>query len=148
MHRDAVAVDPYRGEVVERITWDDYPWPAQMRELGVELHTGTLFGLANQILLALFAVATVVLIVIGYRMWWKRSPYRGQLPSAPPRALRQAGAPVVVVVGLLVAGIGILLPVLGVSLVLFLVADAVVNAVRRRRARVPVPTQRPGSAGH
>ncbi|OLT20331.1 hypothetical protein BJF78_35635 [Pseudonocardia sp. CNS-139] len=91
VQKDAVAVDPYTGEVTGRVGWDDYPLLAQLRVAGTDLHTGVLFGLANQILLAAFAVATIVLIVVGYRMWWKRSPYRGQLPAAPPRALRGLG---------------------------------------------------------
>jgi uncharacterized iron-regulated membrane protein len=133
IHRSAIAVDPYTGRITEHIGWDDYTRLAQIRTLGVELHTGTLFGLANQILLALFAVATIVLIAGGYRMWWKRSPYRGQLPPAPLPALRQIPRPVGAVAVLLAVALGWYLPTFGVSLAVFVLVDIVINAIRRRR---------------
>jgi uncharacterized iron-regulated membrane protein len=134
VHRTAIAVDPYTGRVTEHIGWDDYPLMAQVRTLGVELHTGTLFGLANQILLAVFAIATIVLILGGYRMWWKRSPYRGQLPPAPQAALRQIPRPLGVVAVLAAVALGWYLPMFGLSLAAFVLLDVVINAIRRRRA--------------
>ena len=133
VHRAAVAVDPYTGRITEHIGWDDYPLLAQIRTLGIELHTGTLFGLANQILLAVFAVTTIVLIAGGYRMWWKRSPYRGQLPPAPLPALRQLPRPLGAVAVLVAVALGWYLPMFGVSLAAFVVVDIVINAIRRRR---------------
>ena len=132
VHRDAVAVDPYTGRITEHIGWDDYPLLAQIRTLGIELHTGTLFGLANQILLAVFAVTTIVLIAGGYRMWWKRSPYRGQLPPAPLPALRQLPRPLAALAALVAVALGWYLPMFGVSLAAFVVVDIVINAIRRR----------------
>lgn len=133
VHRTAVAVDPYSGRITEHIGWGDYPLLAQIRTLGIELHTGTLFGLANQVLLAVFAVATIVLIAGGYRMWWKRSPYRGQLPPAPLPALRQVSRPLGAVAVLVAVVLGWYLPMFGASLVAFVLVDIGINAVRRRR---------------
>jgi uncharacterized iron-regulated membrane protein len=134
VHRTAVAVDPYTGRITEHIGWGDYPLLAQIRTLGIELHTGTLFGLANQILLAVFAVATIVLIAGGYRMWWKRSPYRGQLPPAPLPALRQLPRPLAAVAVVVAVALAWYLPMFGLSLAAFVVADFVIDAIRRRRA--------------
>jgi uncharacterized iron-regulated membrane protein len=133
VHRAAVAVDPYTGRITEQLGWDDYSRLAQIRTLGTELHTGTLFGLANQVLLAVVAVATIVLIVGGYRMWWKRSPYRGQLPPAPLPALRQLPRPLGVLAVLVAAALGWYVPMFGVSLAAFVVVDMMINRVRRRR---------------
>ncbi|MGE3289382.1 MAG: PepSY-associated TM helix domain-containing protein [Pseudonocardia sp.] len=135
--RDVIAVDPYTGAVTERVGWADYSFLAQLRTLGVEAHTGALFGLANQILLALLAVATIVLIVVGYLMWWgKRSPYGG-LPPAPLPALRQLTHPARAAVLLVIAVLGYVVPAFGISLVGFLLVDLAINAVRRRRASRP-----------
>jgi uncharacterized iron-regulated membrane protein len=136
IRKDSIAIDPYTGGVTERIRWDDYPILAQVRELGVQLHTGTLFGLANQILLALLMIATVVLIIGGYRMWWKRSPYQGQLPPVPPPALRQLTSSVGVPVVLATVVLGWLMPAFGISLAAFIVVDLVVGAVRERQERL------------
>lgn len=133
VHRGAIAVNPYTGAVTERISWADYPVLAQLRLLGVELHTGTLFGLANQILLALLMVATIVLIAVGYVMWWKRSPYQGQWPPAPPPALRELARPVRLAVVLIAVALGWLLPQFGITLAAFVLLDIAINAVRRRR---------------
>jgi uncharacterized iron-regulated membrane protein len=132
VHRDAITVDPYTGRVTEQIGWDDYSLLAQIRTLGIELHTGTLFGLANQILLAVVAVATIVLIAGGYRMWWKRSPYRGQLPPAPLPALRQLPCSLAALAALVAVALGWYLPMFGVSLAAFVVVDLVINTIRRR----------------
>jgi uncharacterized iron-regulated membrane protein len=133
VHRAAVAVDPYTGRVTEHIGWDDYSLLAQIRALGTELHTGTLFGLANQILLAVVAIAMIVLVAGGYRMWWRRSPYRGQLPPAPLPALAQLPWPLAAVAVLAALALGWYLPMFGASLAAFVVADIKINDVRRRR---------------
>jgi uncharacterized iron-regulated membrane protein len=136
IQKDSIAVDPYTAEITERIGWGDYPFLAQMRELGVQFHTGTLFGLANQILLALLVIATIVLILGGYRMWWKRGPYQGKLPAGPPPALSQLTGSVGVPVVLVTVVLAWLMPAFGISLAAFLVVDLVINAVRQRRERV------------
>jgi uncharacterized iron-regulated membrane protein len=132
--RGAVAIDPYTGAVTERIGWQDYSLAAKLRTLAVEFHTGTLFGLANQIVVALLAVGLIVLVLLGYRMWWVKNPYQGKWSSVPPPVWRQLSRRARVLGAVAVAGLSWVLPVLGVSLVVFLAADAVVNAVRRRRA--------------
>lgn len=140
VQRDAIAVHPYTGSVLERIGWDDYPMLAKLRTLGIEAHTGTLFGLANQILLALLAIGTIVLVVVGYWMWAKRSPYRGKLPPAPLPAFRQLSWPVRIGVGLVTAVLGYLLPAFGISLVAFVAVDVAITIVRSRR--IPVRRER------
>ncbi|MEU4932328.1 PepSY domain-containing protein [Streptomyces yokosukanensis] len=46
------------------------PVRAKLTRWGIDLHTGVLFGLVNQIALALLAFALILQIVWGYRMWW------------------------------------------------------------------------------
>ncbi|QYN34299.1 PepSY domain-containing protein [Pseudonocardia sp. DSM 110487] len=136
IRKGSIAVDPYTAQVTERIGWDDYPFLAQLREMGQQAHTGTLFGVANQIVLGLLVIATIVLILIGYRMWWKRSPYGERLASAPPPALRQLTATVGVPVVLVTVVLGWLMPAFGLSLAAFVVLDLVINAVRQRQERL------------
>jgi uncharacterized iron-regulated membrane protein len=129
--RDAASVDPYTAEVTERIGWDDYPLAAKLRTLVVEFHTGTLFGLANQVVVALLAVGLVVLILLGYRMWWVKNPYQGKWAALPPPVWRQLPRGRLVFVLAAVAVLVRVLPVLGVSLVVFVAVDAAINAARR-----------------
>jgi uncharacterized iron-regulated membrane protein len=132
MHRGAVAIDPYTATVTERIGWNDYSLVAKLSTLGTEFHTGTLFGLANQLVLAALAVATLVLLALGYRMWWIHNPYRGRWTSLPRPVWRQlAGWPLIAVL-LGVALLAWRLPVLGASLPVFLAVDAALSRFKRR----------------
>jgi uncharacterized iron-regulated membrane protein len=137
IHKGSIAVDPYTAQVTERIGWGDYPFLARLREIGQQVHMGTLFGVANQIVLALLVIATMVLIVVGYRMWWKRSPYAaGRLAAIPPPALHGLTPSVGVPVVLGTVVLSWLMPAFGISLLAFLVVDVVVDAVRRRQERL------------
>lgn len=143
IRRGAVAIDPYTAKVTERIGWGDYSMVAKLSTLGTEFHTGSLFGLANQIILAVVAAATIVLIALGYRMWWIHNPYRGRWASLPPPLWRQLARPALIVVLLAVAALSWLLPVFGASLLVLLIVDAIVGRLQRSRRSVPTaPNQR------
>ncbi|GAA5172946.1 MULTISPECIES: PepSY-associated TM helix domain-containing protein [Amycolatopsis] len=135
MHRGAVAVDPYTGGVTERLGWDDYSLVAKLSTFGTEFHTGTLFGLANQLVLAVLAAATLVLLALGYRMWWIHNPYRGRWASLPRPVWRQLRGPWLSAVLLGVAVLAWLLPVFGASLVVFVLLDAGLTRLRAAGTR-------------
>lgn len=123
----SVAVDPATGGIVDRVGWDDYPLLAKATTLGVAFHQAQLFGLANQLLLTVMALALIVLILAGYRMWWRRRPAGGL--GAPPRAgplLRTVPVPLLVGFGLLM----VLLPMLGASFLAYLAVERLVRALR------------------
>ena len=63
--QDAVAVDPGTGKVTDVSRFADYPVLAKLTRYGIDLHTGTLFGIVNQIALAALALALIFLIVLG-----------------------------------------------------------------------------------
>ncbi|MFD9890032.1 PepSY-associated TM helix domain-containing protein [Amycolatopsis sp. NPDC059027] len=153
IHRGAVAIDPFTGTVTERIRWSDYPVLAKLSTVAAEFHTGSLLGLANQIILAVLAVATLVLIAWGYRMWWIHNPYRGRWASLPRPVARRLPRPALITTLLGIAVLGAMLPVFGASLVVFLLVDAGVGRIKRPKkpvaARVsPRPAPRPaGSEG-
>ncbi|MFJ2754830.1 PepSY-associated TM helix domain-containing protein [Nocardioides sp. NPDC087217] len=135
IRKTAVAIDPYTEQVTARQGWEDYPLMAKLTSIGVDAHSGTLFGLANQFALALLAVGSLVLLGLGYRMWWQRRPTRSGR-SSPPPVWRNLSVPMLVVVLLAAGALGWAMPVFGVTLVAFVLLDGTVNALRRRRARV------------
>lgn len=53
--QDAVAVDPATGKVTDELRFADYPLLAKLTRWGIDLHTGVLFGLVNQLALMLLA---------------------------------------------------------------------------------------------
>ncbi|HWO59321.1 MAG TPA: PepSY domain-containing protein [Umezawaea sp.] len=134
---DKVAVDAGSSTVTARSDWDDRPFLAKLSSLGVQAHMGVLFGLANQIALFLLAAAILTLIVFGYRMWWQRRPIRADRRAplgAPPKRGTWQQLPLwfVVPAPLVLILIGWAIPLLGLSLVAFLVLDGVIGLVRSR----------------
>ncbi|MFC9238304.1 PepSY-associated TM helix domain-containing protein [Streptomyces decoyicus] len=140
--QDAVAVDPGTGKVTDVSRFADYPVLAKLTRYGIDLHTGTLFGIVNQIALAALALALIFLIVLGYRMWWQRRPTRAHALSfgrpIPRGAWRQTPLPVLIPLGLVVAVVGWAVPLLGISLAAFLVVDILLGLIARRRVPAPV----------
>ncbi|MDT0433552.1 MULTISPECIES: PepSY-associated TM helix domain-containing protein [Streptomyces] len=133
--QDAVAVDPNSGEVTDVVRFADYPVLAKLTRWGIDLHTGNLFGLVNQLLLMALAAGLVLLILWGYRMWWQRG--RGSAFGRPiPRGAWQQVSPrILVPLAAGVAVLGYFVPLLGIPLAAFVVVDAALGEVAHRRAR-------------
>ena len=136
---DKIAVDPTTTAVTARTDFADRPLPAKLSTLGVQAHMGRLFGLVNQIALFLLAVGILTLIVLGYRMWWQRRPTRDDRRArigAPPKRGTWQRMPLWVVIPgpLVLIAIGWAIPLLGLSLLAFLVLDGLIGLARRGRA--------------
>jgi uncharacterized iron-regulated membrane protein len=138
VQRDAVTLDPYTGAVTETVLWRDWPVMAKLTRIGILAHMGSLFGLVSQLALTAMAVGLLCLLFWGYRMWWRRRPTRDGRARFTPLAgrgtLRALMQPAAFAVVLLTVAVGWLLPVLGVSLLVFLAGDAAAGALAGRRA--------------
>jgi uncharacterized iron-regulated membrane protein len=111
---------------------------AKMTDWVIDLHMGILFGLVNQLALIAVALAMIVAILLGYRMWWRRRPTRGDgfaLPTGQRRgalsALRPHEAALLVLV---LSGVGYFAPLFGLTLALFVAVDVALGWRQRRRA--------------
>ncbi|MFH9084934.1 PepSY-associated TM helix domain-containing protein [Streptomyces sp. NPDC017673] len=133
--QDSVAVDPATGQVTDELRFADHPLLAKLTRWGIDLHTGVLFGLVNQIALALLVLALVLLVVWGYRMWWQRG--RGTAFGRPiPRGAWAEVPPYLLVPALAaVAVLGWFVPLLGVPLACFLAVDILLGEIAHRRGR-------------
>jgi uncharacterized iron-regulated membrane protein len=136
--QDSVAIDPTTGKVTDELRFADHPLLAKLTRWGIDLHTGVLFGLVNQIALMALALALILLIVWGYRMWWQRG--RGTAFGRPvPRGAWQQVPPQILVPAVaVIAVVGYFVPLLGIPLAAFIVVDVVLGEIaHRRRARGP-----------
>ncbi|WP_233608625.1 PepSY-associated TM helix domain-containing protein [Nocardia stercoris] len=132
--QDSVAVDGATGTVTDRLRFEDWPLMARLSSWGIQLHMGMLFGPANQLLLLVTMIALVTVIGRGYLLWWRRrptgaftggrAPRRGQLRRTPPIL----AVPVVVTA----AVVGWFVPLVGISLLVFLVVDVTIGLLSRR----------------
>ncbi len=119
--RTTMAVDPATGAVTHRENFGDHPVIDRVVGIGVAAHEGQLFGLPNQ-LLGLAATSGLVLVSVSAAvLWWRRRP-AGVLGA--PQALRSSGVPALLPLGLV--GLGVALPMLGVSMVAVGVAERLV----------------------
>lgn len=131
MKQDVVAVDPVSGAIVDRVNAADWPFVAKLANWGIYLHMGVLFGPVNQVALILIGIGILVMITLGYRMWWQRRPPAG-VASVPTRA--QPSRMAYLLVAAIAIVVGIAIPVLGASLLVFLVADVVRSVVVAHRS--------------
>jgi uncharacterized iron-regulated membrane protein len=126
----SLAVDPSSGDVVDRLEFGDQPLLDQATSVGIGFHEGSLFGLPNQVLLTLLAAALMVVLFSGYVMWWKRRP-AGAFGAPPKLGSLLRTVPLPLLAGFVL--LGILLPTMGVSFLLFLAVERIVWVVRGRR---------------
>ncbi|MFJ4367274.1 PepSY-associated TM helix domain-containing protein [Streptomyces chartreusis] len=133
--QDSVAVDPASGEVTDVLRFADYPVLAKLTRWGIDLHTGVLFGLVNQILLMALTLALILLIVWGYRMWWQRGRDSAFGRPIPRGAWQQVPPQILVPLVAVVVVIGYFVPLLGISLAAFIAVDVVLGEVSHRRGK-------------
>ncbi|CAL4860356.1 PepSY-associated TM helix domain-containing protein [Microbacterium sp. MM2322] len=135
-HLDAVSIDGTTLKPVDRVDFENFSLPAKLASWGVSIHMGTMFGLANQIVMFLLAMSIAGMVVLGYVMWVKRRPTKTARVGMPPRRGVLDGAPWWGVAAVVAGGVllGLALPLLGWTLAAFVVVDVIVDAVQRRRA--------------
>ena len=122
-------MDQYSGELLASVGWPDYGLVPKAVELGVSIHMGKFFGLPNQLLMLFAALVTILLSITGSVLWWRRRPKGLGLIGAPPmpRYQQQWRLPL-----LLVAALGFIFPLVGLSLVVVLAFDFCL------RSRIPI----------
>jgi uncharacterized iron-regulated membrane protein len=114
-------VDQYSGQIITDIRWGNYGVVAKTVELGITVHQGTYFGIFNQLLMLFAALTVLLLAVSGTIMWWRRRP--AKVLGAPPMP---ANFPLwKTAVGIIIV-MGILFPLVGISLVVVLLFDYLV----------------------
>ncbi|MFE5714550.1 PepSY-associated TM helix domain-containing protein [Streptomyces sp. NPDC056501] len=128
---DSAAVNPADGTVIDRLAFADYPLLAKLTRIGIDAHTGVFLGLFNQLALAALALSLILLILWGYRMWWQRRPGR---PVARG-AWRKVPVTMLLPLAAVTAVVGWFVPLLGLSLLLFLAVDLTLALVARLKAR-------------
>lgn len=130
---DQVALHPRSMVVTDQTDFATFPLAAKLTRWGIDLHMGVLFGIVNQVVLALVAAGLVTLIVWGYLMAWQRlrtvSGQRFPTVTEPWLMLPLTAKLSVLFVAI---ALGVALPVLGVSLAIFVVIDALRWYVKQR----------------
>ncbi|MGG6293665.1 PepSY-associated TM helix domain-containing protein [Leptolyngbya sp. AN02str] len=113
-------IDQYSGKVLADVRWKDYGLVPKAVEMGVAIHMGKYFGIANQLLMLVAALITMLLSMTGAVMWWQRRPKESGLVGAPsmPPYVQHWRVPLAIV-----AIMGLAFPLVGLSLVIVLLLD-------------------------
>ena len=126
----SLSVDQYSGRVLSDVSFADYGWAAKAIELGVQLHMGNYFGRLNQLVMAVPCVGLIVLSLTGPWMWWARRP-KDQL-AAP----RLVALPALRTAAIISLGLAVVFPLVGASLVVFAVVDALLSRMRQQPSSI------------
>jgi uncharacterized iron-regulated membrane protein len=118
-----VSYDPATGAEIGRRGFADQHVVDRIVNTGVAWHEGQLFGLANQIIGVLTALALIALSLVGVTMWLIRRP-RGEL-AAPEIAAQ----PIARWALALLIALAALLPLFGLSLMVVLALDRLAKAL-------------------
>ncbi|MBD0337424.1 MAG: PepSY domain-containing protein [Cyanobacteria bacterium Co-bin13] len=116
-------IDQYSGQLLAAVGWQDYGLVPKAVELGIAIHMGKYFGLPNQLLMLLACLILIGLSLSGAVMWWQRRP-SGRL-GAPPFPVDGGQWKVPVAIA---AVLGIVFPLVGLSLIAVLLLDYLVIA--------------------
>lgn len=130
----SVWIDAYAGTRLFEHGWDSRSLAGKLDSVAYNIHVGAILGLPGRIAACTAATILAALCITGPWMWWKRRP-RGGL-GVPPRARR---TPWLLLAAL--AGLGWLLPTVGVTLAVVVLVEL---ARWLHRARVAARTP-PGS---
>lgn len=112
-----VYFNQYNGEIVEDVRFSDYGWMAKSISIGIALHEGHYFGLANQLLGTFAALGLVAIVIFSLIMWKKRKP-AGKLgvPKKSDKKLKPWLIGVMIITG-------VLMPLAGISFILVFILD-------------------------
>lgn len=113
-----ITYDPASGTQTGRSGFADQHLIDRVVNIGVAWHEGQLFGVANQIIGVLTAIALIGLSVVGVLMWLRRRPANDF--GAPPAGQVKLGWAAFALVAL-----GILLPLFGASVLVILIVDRI-----------------------
>lgn len=124
-----IHLDQYSGAVLADYRFDNYGLVGKAVALGITLHKGTEFGLINQLISLLICLGIILVAVSGFYLWFKRKPGKGMgAPKGPPAKSVKWFILVLIL-------LGILFPLVGLSLIIVWLVDFLIirriPAVRR-----------------
>ncbi|QJD57829.1 PepSY domain-containing protein [Pseudomonas sp. gcc21] len=120
---DAVAIDPRSMTITDELRFAEFPLAGKLTRWGIDAHMGSLFGLANQIILIVSAAGAAAMVVLGYLIWWRRRPLRSLASRGVVEVWTRLSLPGKAGTTVFAVLLGVALPVFGLSLLLLLVID-------------------------
>lgn len=111
-------IDQYSGAILSDVRFADYGIMAKGITMGIALHEGRLFGLANQLIGLIVCVGLIAVIISAFVMWIKRKP-SGEL-GPPPKVNDKK---ITRGVFFIMIALGLLMPLVGISIIIIYLLD-------------------------
>jgi uncharacterized iron-regulated membrane protein len=132
-------LNQFTGETITNATADQDGTLSRITSWGVNTHMGTQYGIITRILATLACLGVLTSIVSAMAMWWKRRPTGSAgLPGRTSDTVRSntpRGA--IVAVGVIATALAVLYPSFGVTLIVVLIAESIVETRRNSRQDTP-----------
>lgn len=113
-----IHINQYSGAVLADYRYDNYGAIGKIVAWGITLHKGTQLGFINQLVSLLICIGISFVVISGFYLWWKRKPQKTLgAPKAPSIKKMK-------ILLALILGLGILFPLVGVSLVVVWLLDS------------------------
>lgn len=127
-------LDQFSGKTITNATADQDGALSRITSWGVDMHMGTQYGLLTRILATTMCLGLLTSILTAIAMWWKRRPTgTAGLPGRSSETSRSAtprGA--VVAIGVIATALAVLYPSFGVSLLVVLIAESIIESRRSK----------------
>lgn len=111
-------LDQYSGAVLSDVRFKDFGITAKLIEVGIALHEGRLFGLANQVFGLIVCLGLIGIVISSFVMWRKRKP-QGKL-GAPNKPKDKKITRTIFYIMLVM---GIIMPLVGASIIVVFLLD-------------------------
>ena len=115
---------------------------SRLTSFGIAMHMGNQLGWLTRITATVACLGVLLSVMTGFLMWWKRRPAGGSGLPGPASPATRANTPkgALVAVTVVAVVLGVVFPVFGLSLLVVLVAEAVIAARRDHASRVTSTT--------
>ncbi|HET7739386.1 MAG TPA: PepSY domain-containing protein [Mycobacterium sp.] len=128
-------LDQFSGQTIANATAEQNGALAKATSFGIAMHMGNQLGVLTRISATIACLGIFVMVGTGLAMWWKRRPAgKTGVPGRASTATR-ASTPkrAKVVIGVIAVILGVLYPVFGVSLLLIVALETLLDARRETR---------------
>ncbi|WP_071458861.1 PepSY-associated TM helix domain-containing protein [Bacillus massilinigeriensis] len=119
--------DQYSGKLLGKVGYDEYGILAKWFTWGIPLHEGHLFGWPNKIINLAVCLGFLLVLYWGVKTWLTRK--KASLFSAPPKTTARVSISFIAIMAVL----GIIMPLFGISLIIALLLEGILTAAKRKQ---------------
>ncbi len=119
--------DQYSGDLISKVSYQDYGILAKWFTWGIPLHEGHLFGWPNKLINLTVCLSFLFVIFWGFKTWLSRKK-KGEF-SAPPKASTGLSIGFIFLMVIL----GLVMPLFGISLIVVAFIEGIRYVIRKRK---------------